>query len=939
MRCLGTLEFLCDFYDRCHHTQKELLAASRNQTEMKYRRESDTESDKENSYPPTIEAKRKSKATSEFSKNTKSCLAESKISYYKSERNEDLESRPLSSNNSTNVSLVQASPMASQIYNFPKRSPSIDNHLQETKPESDRSINSGNNKSLKCDSSTLENKGDSPDRKAASRTTRSAISKSQSSSTERNENENENDRIEAPVIHVRRKRGRKSKAEKARILMESRKRDAAREVDERITENVVHRPKRQYLRAINRNESRKGTENVVLPTFPDIVHRQILPKKQRSTMSPLSGTTLNIVDDESLRTPNPVANNEEVLEKDRAETSISARSKHVSVIVKQERLEPEERVAQVKKSNEFVWIPNEMLGSEADTPRAQKGSKTPSHTSPPPGDEAEEETNLDPSTMLAIDPLHRTEIKGCTIADEAEQNLEDQKRTTVIMSAQSNEITMSDVLEEDNGETSMNDNKRLSERSAVESDESMSLKELTQDDSLSGQKKKEGKFGKISELISEEQKEAIETYYKVDMSIVNSDEVQKNLTVVDRKNIRCNICGSLYLRMDKCQVHIWGHLQMKPYQCKACDFATVTVSNVRCHIRKSHLKIKPFACHLCEKRFVTSVLLQEHLNTHTGARPFKCKICNFASASRQVLSYHSTIHKPVKDISCKICGNMFYSRGRMRAHMVIHNKDKVFSCKLCSAYLSSAEALETHHKNIHMRDYICNVCGKRLKSRKALHNHQNVHAAAKYKCTLCPNVYKSSQILKEHLLKHEGIRKYKCNMCGKSFAQQSHLAAHMAVHSDIRFHCPGCDKAFNRHDNMKIHTKRCKQFLANPELKQLLTKRERIISTNTDETSRNTDASYDSVSRTANEKQDAETKTAIGKEKTDLNLCQLGLTISRIEGSCDKIWRCENENENEEDVERYKSTDVIVIEQIDRQQTPGHEVTTVRENVLGPESF
>lgn len=92
---------------------------------------------------------------------------------------------------------------------------------------------------------------------------------------------------------------------------------------------------------------------------------------------------------------------------------------------------------------------------------------------------------------------------------------------------------------------------------------------------------------------------------------------------------------------------------MKPYQCKACDYATVTVSNVRCHIRKSHLKIKPFACHLCEKRYVTAVLLEEHINTHTGARPYKCELCDFAGSSRQTLSYHSATHKPLK-VSIKL---------------------------------------------------------------------------------------------------------------------------------------------------------------------------------------------------------------------------------------------------------------------------------------------
>lgn len=101
-----------------------------------------------------------------------------------------------------------------------------------------------------------------------------------------------------------------------------------------------------------------------------------------------------------------------------------------------------------------------------------------------------------------------------------------------------------------------------------------------------------------------------------------------------------------------------GHLDIKPFKCTKCEFATVTATNVRTHIRKSHLKIKPYACDQCEKRFVTGVLLQEHLNTHTGARPFKCQICNFACASRQVLSCHKTTHKSNK-VSRDIIINAF----------------------------------------------------------------------------------------------------------------------------------------------------------------------------------------------------------------------------------------------------------------------------------------
>ncbi|XP_034941501.1 uncharacterized protein [Chelonus insularis] len=348
-------------------------------------------------------------------------------------------------------------------------------------------------------------------------------------------------------------------------------------------------------------------------------------------------------------------------------------------------------------------------------------------------------------------------------------------------------------------------------------------------------RRKSSSYGKISDLISQEQKEAIEKYYILDMSVVNEDTVKKNYYINEKKQIICKVCNATYPRVDKCHVHIWGHLEMKPYRCTACDFATVTVTNIRCHIRKSHLKIKPFECNLCNKRFVTAVLLEEHMNTHTGARPYQCKDCSFSSASRQVLTYHITTHKTVKDITCDICQKKFYSKTRMRSHMITHNKDKALMCKYCSHHFTSSEALQRHCDKIHSKDYVCETCGKRTKSRKALHNHYNVHSEAKYKCPICPNVYKSSHILKEHLLKHEGIRKYKCDVCNKDFAQQSHLAAHKAVHSEKRYFCPGCQRGFNRHDNMKMHTKRCESFLTNPELKSLLSQRRNSKSTSSNE--------------------------------------------------------------------------------------------------------
>ena len=64
----------------------------------------------------------------------------------------------------------------------------------------------------------------------------------------------------------------------------------------------------------------------------------------------------------------------------------------------------------------------------------------------------------------------------------------------------------------------------------------------------------ESKYSKISELMTKEQKQAIENYYRVDMSVVDEIKVADNMKIYSRNEIECKICKKKYNRMDKCQV-------------------------------------------------------------------------------------------------------------------------------------------------------------------------------------------------------------------------------------------------------------------------------------------------------------------------------------------------------------------------------------------------
>lgn len=110
------------------------------------------------------------------------------------------------------------------------------------------------------------------------------------------------------------------------------------------------------------------------------------------------------------------------------------------------------------------------------------------------------------------------------------------------------------------------------------------------------------------------------------------------------------------------------------------------------------------------------------------------------------------------------------------------------------------------------------------------------------------------------------------------------------IHAN-RFNCPGCDKAFNRHDNMKIHTKRCKPFLSNPSLKNFLSKKEKTESfSKADVTEYLKDGiRSNSTSPVEDQDKDLSAKAVGSKEKTEMKFCKLGLNISCIK-SVNQTW-------------------------------------------------
>ncbi|XP_066584701.1 uncharacterized protein [Prorops nasuta] len=791
--CLATLEFLCDFHDRCELTQKVLLQTLNKKKKVKaLLNDINKEFDKENHVPSEIKRKSKPSPT-EAQKMSKHCLAINTVA------NKKFDIEP-------NIIIEKEENIKSNDEGIRSFS-AVQTGIVATKP-----IPLNPNKENQQNTNLLDVKG-------------KIQLKESPKSQVRKIYENSDPKINEKIFQSKNEYdvGDLLNSEEA-VKIKSSKNEKQQE---KYINNNCSEHTQQLRRSSRKIKTTYSKKDQVLP----IRKRNMKKKKLDEALSEMTKDnlknqcmTLNLTNDASISIKSDEEISSEIIlvDNDFLDQVTDKSNERSSVIIKKRKADSPKKVT--PKRGYHSWFLQHVISSRG--PYWPKTAKKISNTSPPPGDEAEmSHDDIDASSDI-------TEVDGSYNIEYSENEQGEQFRASVIKFPQSgiDSFAIKTSAESISDET---------EKNSSENESKDCIYDIMTDEEGKKTRKRQTShdrnFGKLSELLTEEQKQEIEKYYKFDESIIDQKGVHKNVTNLGNK-YQCNICQKIYTRHDKCKVHLWGHLNIKPYQCTACDFSTVTISNVRCHIRKSHLKIKPFACHLCNKRYVTSILLEDHLNVHTGAKPYRCKNCKFSSSSRQVLSYHMTTHKLVKDIICSYCGKEFYSKSRMRAHMLIHMKDKVSMCKICSAYLSNEASLKAHHEKVHSRDYICSICNKVFKSSKGLHNHQNVHSAAKYKCPICPNVYKSKHILKEHLLKHEGIRKYKCSDCDKTFAQQSHLAAHMAVHSSVRFCCPGCKRPFNRHDNMKIHTKRCLAFLANPELKNLIVRRERKKSDNQNST-------------------------------------------------------------------------------------------------------
>ena len=102
-----------------------------------------------------------------------------------------------------------------------------------------------------------------------------------------------------------------------------------------------------------------------------------------------------------------------------------------------------------------------------------------------------------------------------------------------------------------------------------------------------------------------------------------------------------------------------------------CDYSSLFKHEVKRHYKRSHLKqYKTFPCSFCPKSLNSNTMLKEHINgVHLNLRPYKCDSCEFATAYSTTLREHKKVAHGNQRYDCPHCNHSARYKGNLDKHI------------------------------------------------------------------------------------------------------------------------------------------------------------------------------------------------------------------------------------------------------------------------------
>lgn len=79
---------------------------------------------------------------------------------------------------------------------------------------------------------------------------------------------------------------------------------------------------------------------------------------------------------------------------------------------------------------------------------------------------------------------------------------------------------------------------------------------------------------------------------------------------------------------------------------------------------------KGLKCSFCSAIFISSILLQQHMQIHSGFKYYVCSVCKKGFSTKQNLTIHFRIHTGEKPFKCNVCDHTSNHLSNLKKHVV-----------------------------------------------------------------------------------------------------------------------------------------------------------------------------------------------------------------------------------------------------------------------------
>uniref|UniRef100_A0A182WC40 C2H2-type domain-containing protein n=1 Tax=Anopheles minimus TaxID=112268 RepID=A0A182WC40_9DIPT len=248
-----------------------------------------------------------------------------------------------------------------------------------------------------------------------------------------------------------------------------------------------------------------------------------------------------------------------------------------------------------------------------------------------------------------------------------------------------------------------------------------------------------------------------------------------------RFSFKCSQCDGKFDSWKPCLMHVWREHQIDlgMLRCPVCEKRFVYTVHVFKHLQTHRLnKTLDISCRMCDKKFVNTSQRSVHEALHLKKETYeeedelevnekprwyaerRCNICKHMFSNSKILSKHiKTVHLKIKPFVCNVCGYKCARKATLNIHIRQHSGLKPLTCKSCTFRTADPSALSYHerrHRN--ERAYQCKTCGIKVVQPSALRCHiqsQHPQEYQQMKCTLCDYASINAQNLKRHQANHK----------------------------------------------------------------------------------------------------------------------------------------------------------------------------------------